>query len=330
MQSGKRTNMSESKTENTKKNNIQRADDPQRGMKTQTVQTLDAFIRVIDSIKPSALGTLWFRGQSSASHRLIPGVLRDITQTRDWAGRPVKRGAIQFSGGGTVSGLRAEAMLEAFKRQARPFLEHPPSNDFEWMFIAQHHGLPTRLLDWSTNALVALYFAASGAEQRSGDGTSECNDFNENPFSDEGFSVFAIDPIQINEKVFGLSEPLDISANLEHWSNYIDPMASEGNNLLPICVTAPHMTTRIRAQSGSFTLHGANVYPLDYYTDLQPLITKIFIPYTSTGLIINSLQKVGITESFIYPGLDTIARDITRSERTSYATRMEQYFNEES
>lgn len=227
-----------------------------------------------------------------------------------------------------MSGPSAERMLEAFKRQARPFLEFPPSNDFEWMFIAQHHRLPTRLLDWSTNALVALFFASDAAEQRKGDGIDECKRFHEDPFSDEGFAVFVIDPARINNETYGLPGPIDIAADANQWARFINPMESETNNLFPICVTAPHMTKRIRAQSGAFTLHGACIDPLDYYTALMPHITKIFIPFTSTKAIQASLQQVGITESFIYPELDTIARDIARMESSAYARSLDEYLCE--
>lgn len=62
--------------------------------------------------------------------------------------------------------------LEAWKRRAMEFLEIKPADDWEWLALAQHHGLPTRLLDWSYNPLVAAFFAV--IEETRADGVIHC------------------------------------------------------------------------------------------------------------------------------------------------------------
>src|SRR5437764_765572 len=52
-------------------------------------------------------------------------------------------------------------MLKRFRQDAGPRLRDRPSDDWEWLFLAQHFGVPTRLLDWTENPLVGLWFAVA-------------------------------------------------------------------------------------------------------------------------------------------------------------------------
>jgi hypothetical protein len=78
---------------------------------------------------------IWFRGHSRTGWHLEPGLSR-------------------------IGKLAAETQVtKRFKQNAYQFLSHIPQHEWEWMFLMQHYGVPTRLLDWTENPLIALYFA---------------------------------------------------------------------------------------------------------------------------------------------------------------------------
>lgn len=99
-----------------------------------------------DVIESDLDGKSIFRGVSDVRYLLLPSIGR---RSDDW----------KYSNG------LEQRIFQRFKREALPYC--PPHlqvfDDWNWLALAQHHGVPTRLLDWSESPYVALYFACSGA-----------------------------------------------------------------------------------------------------------------------------------------------------------------------
>ncbi len=101
------------------------------------VGSFEDFHRAVQSLDSDAV----FRGIKNRDYELVPQIGRLILGTGK-------------------SRLEEEKhMFRLFKERALPYLDFMPRNDWDWLALAQHHGLPTRLLDWTQNPLVALYFA---------------------------------------------------------------------------------------------------------------------------------------------------------------------------
>lgn len=187
-----------------------------------------------------------YRGVSNVSHQLIPSIGRNIadaTKTK------------QFE---------HEAMW-LFQTHARPFLTHVPSNDWEWLALAQHHGLPTRLLDWTRNPLVALYFACTGANDT-------------------------------DAALYSLPAPSLLNTQQEP-----DPFKVEVVRL----VLPPHVTNRLTAQSGLFTIHPEPNQPLN-----NPGMVVTVIAAKMKGEFLESLFSYGIHQGTLFPELDGLCANI--------------------
>jgi len=172
----------------------------------------------------------------------------------------------------------------------------------------QHYEIPTRLLDFSTNELVALYFSVATANLRNEnmETNEEIIDFtNEYGRSEHGSSVHIINPaftnnetnrfVNIKREVLNIDDILDILSQI----------------ILPICVNTTNNDQRIVNQNGVFMLFGKNYSAYDEYDIFVKNTTKIFIQNSCRLQIKEELrQKHQISHSFIYPDIKGISLEI--------------------
>jgi hypothetical protein len=209
--------------------------------------------------------TTIFRGVSNKAHELIPSI-----------GRNTKEGT-----GGDITALEFQ-LIDEFKRLCLPELKTIPQLEMEWFFIAQHYGLPTRLLDWSSNPMVALFFAVYGNNDADG--------------------VLYVTTQQIIDHY----ELFDYrTSDLSEKNKTKSRFASPSNYGKVIFIRPRYTDQRYINQKSVFSCPSDPFAPLEIEN-----CKKIFIKKEHKESIRKTLKTMGISHSYIYPGLAGIADEV--------------------
>jgi hypothetical protein len=194
-------------------------------------------------------------------------------------------------------------LLRNFRRYARGG-DVPFDSVWDWLALGQHHGLPTRLLDWTYSPYVALHFATANLESYDADGVVWCLDYVRtheqlpdvlgDVLKHEGANVFT--PELLARAAPGLRE--------------LDGLADQ-----PFCLflEPPSLDERIVNQYALFCLlSGATAVLDDWLTDRLDLGSKIVIPAELKWEVRDKLDQANITERVLFPGLDGLSAWLTR------------------
>jgi len=196
-----------------------------------------------------------------------------------------------------------EYILRNFIRYSRPFFRNPPVNEWEILVAAQHHGLPTRLLDWTYSPLVAAHFATAG-HRHEADRVVWRLDWKavHRHFELPGLALL----IQDLDGIFGKERPFSPSSFFG---------ASGQGREFACMLEPPSLDARIVAQSATFTLCSDKRQPFDRFLerhDLGSALTKFVIPQSDAAGFRDQLDLVSVDERRLFPDLDGVAAHLRR------------------
>lgn len=251
------------------------------------IQSLTWLLDNAERLRDEVNTRVFFRGHSQTSYRLLPSV-----------GRPQRFGVAELQ----LNFERERRLLHRFRRHVVSHLGKVVT-EWEALFLARHHGLPTRLLDWSYSPAAALYFACAGHPTKDGQlwGVARFRE----PSAVRTPDLDVLDAIKHDRKAVTM-RPKSVP---KHTVRLVFPVSN---------------TPRIVAQGGVFTWHSNPDEDLGGYAkkkvksarsrlDIQALY-RWDIPGSKKHDLLKSLERCGVNQRTLFPDLDGLAASLWQTE----------------
>jgi len=227
----------------------------------------------------------WFRGQADAGEPLLPSVFR-AAYDEFW-------------------------MTSTFRLKALAFGPTPETNRLDqWLFLMQHYGLPTRLLDWTESPLLAAFFSVAHWLD---------SEKPEENCRDPHMAVWMLQPIELNKPSGFNTFPNTWTGN-HHGSETFrmafhppEQYAALNPSTYPLAVQASAVDRRVAVQQSCFTIHSRDQRDLETILADTPLagggyFRKFILPRAEAPKLFQELDSVGISFSTVFPDLPGLAK----------------------
>lgn len=239
-------------------------------------------IRALDSAKSRGRKIpVWFRGVTNSKYKLIPSL-----------------------GRAPYNLSHEHNLVNMFKQNAVQFLDQRPQSQWEWLFSARHHDIPTRLLDWTESPLIGLYFA-----------TNSVNAISRHETKDG--ALWLLLPTILNEEAN--IKPNDkrelpiFEDDDEQLLNYLPTkLASEHiTRLTPAAGIAVRHSKRMQAQHSVFTVTHRDQIAIEAVGQ-RLHVGRYIIPSSSKARIRRQLEELKVDLLSVFPELDNAASLVKR------------------
>lgn len=242
------------------------------------IGNLHQLMEAIESSIEQRQGPRWFRGSGNyPTYKLEPTLLRH-EQVKNGIQDPL---------------ILEQQLKSRFLLTSAPFLSTTPNTDFDWLFLQQHYGVPTRLLDWTENPFIALYFALSSSKQ------------------DRDACVWMLEPIEWNKAA--LNNPrLDRipDPTMYQATEFLKNPGDDFSPNEPIAIFGNHTNPRITAQRGTFVMFCKSPDPMEEKNYANNSLSCFKIAAADKQAIYSKLLSIGYTHSVVYPDLSGLGTEI--------------------